>query len=392
MKILLTSDWHLEKKLYEKNLLAEQGKFFTDTFLKLLQDIKPDLLVMAGDIFDRPNPNLDALDLYEEILQQIYDLKVKGIFILGNHDSRRASLHSKILNKVHLYLVGDLNLFINPMPLQAKDGTTYYVYALPYLSLREYEEEMEVNEEIESISAFFSKLLLSIKENLKKPALLISHLAIYGTIFCEEEQMLKGFTRDFVLPRHYFSEFSYVLLGHLHRQQTHHEKFFYPGAPLPYSFEERSQRKGVLLLEFLKKGGLHQEFIPLPSPYELKTYYDYLENLEKLSVDEAYVKVILKNQDYVLDAERRLKRIFPNLLSLNYEKDEKIGKESLIMGELRWTKSDPEEGSFSSTFEIKEVFSKFYTFVKGEEPSEELKKQFEKYYNEYLKEVTAYEN
>jgi len=63
MRILLTSDWHIGKTLFSKSLLEEQAKFFEDTFFACLKDVKPDLLINAGDIFDRPIPDLDSLKL-----------------------------------------------------------------------------------------------------------------------------------------------------------------------------------------------------------------------------------------------------------------------------------------------------------------------------------------
>jgi exonuclease SbcD len=321
MRILLTSDWHIGKTLFSKNLLEEQAKFFEDTFFACLKDVKPDLLINAGDIFDRPIPDLDSLRLFEEVIKRLFEGKVKSLFILGNHDSRRASIHSDLLRMVGITIARDLTYFFNPLTLDSL-GTKIYLYVLPYLSLREYEEEVE-GQGFENTADFIKSLLKNWISRIKKPAILVSHLAVSGTVWTDEELPLKGLSREYLLPLECFSAFDLVLLGHLHSPQVHQGKFIYPGSPLPYSFDLLGKERGVTLLEIKDGKVSHLERIKLPSPYELKVYVDYFENLKRLPRDRALVKVVLKDKQPIYEVERELRRVFPNLLTLVYEEDER---------------------------------------------------------------------
>ena len=99
MKILHTSDWHLGKSLFGKKLVDEQALFFEKTFFSLIKDIKPDILVITGDITDKSNPDLETLKLLSEILFWLFKEKIPSIFILGNHDSKRITLFKEFLKQ-----------------------------------------------------------------------------------------------------------------------------------------------------------------------------------------------------------------------------------------------------------------------------------------------------
>jgi exonuclease SbcD len=382
MRILLTSDWHIGKTLFSKNLLEEQAKFFEDTFFACLKDVKPDLLINAGDIFDRPIPDLDSLRLFEEIIKRLFEGKVKSLFILGNHDSRRASIHSDLLRMVGIIIARDLTYFFNPLTLDSL-GTKIHLYVLPYLSLREYEEEVE-GQDFENTADFIKSLLKNWISYIKKPAILVSHLAVSGTVWSDEELPLKGLSREYLLPLDCFSAFDLVLLGHLHSPQVHQGKFIYPGSPLPYSFDLLGKERGVTLLEIKDGKVSHLERIKLPSPYELKVYVDYFENLKRLPQDRALVKVVLKDKQPIYEVEKELRKVFPNLLTLVYEEDERRENFPDFLSFLDEDKATPFE------LEPISVFKNFYKHIVGRELEEEVWQVFNKYYQKFVGEVERY--
>jgi len=382
MRILLTSDWHIGKTLFSKNLLEEQAKFFEDTFFAYLKEVKPNLLINAGDIFDRPIPDLDSLRLFEGVIKRLYEEKVQSLFILGNHDSRRASIHCELLKEVGITIARDLTSFFNPLSFD-NSGTKVYLYVLPYLSLREYEEEVK-EQSFENTADFLTNLLKKWTSHIKKPAILVSHLAVSGTVWTDEELPLKGLSREYLLPLECFSAFDLVFLGHLHSPQVHQGKFIYPGSPLPYSFDLSTKERGFTLIE-IKDGRLsHLEQIPLPSPYELKVYVDYFENLRRLPQDRAYVKVVLKDKQPIYEVERELRKVFPNLMTLLYEEDERKENSANFSAFM-------EEGR-STSFELEPltVFKNFYKHILGKEIEEEVWQVFNKYYQKFIGEVEKY--
>jgi len=382
MRILLTSDWHLGKNFFNvKNLLDEQAKFFEDIFFPFLKDVKPNLLINAGDIFDRPIPDIESLSFFEEVVKKLFENRVRSLFILGNHDSKRASIHGDILDMVGITIARDLNYFFNPIPFGSGDAKVY-IYLLPYLTLREYLEEVE-EQSFEKTADFIANLLKGYSEHIKKPAILVSHLAVWGTKFSDEEQPLKGLSSEFLIPWECFSAFDLVLLGHLHNPQVHQKKFIYPGSPLPYSFNLIEKRRGATLIE-LRDGKLSKlEMVELPSTYELKVYVDYFENLKNLPQDTAFVKVILKDKNPIYDVERELRRVFPNLVSITYEEEERREAlpDSLFTEEIDASSLDLEPLS---------LFKRFYKHIQNKEPREEEWQVFNKYYQKFLEEVERY--
>jgi exonuclease SbcD len=283
---------------------------------------------------------------------------------------------------VGITIARDLTYFFNPLTLDSL-GTKIYLYVLPYLSLREYEEEVE-GQGFENTADFIESLLKNWISRIKKPAILVSHLAVSGTVWSDEELPLKGLSREYLLPLECFSAFDLVLLGHLHSPQVHQGKFIYPGSPLPYSFDLLGKERGVTLLEIKDGKVSHLERIKLPSPYELKVYVDYFENLKRLPQDRALVKVVLKDKQPIYEVERELRKVFPNLLTLVYEEDE--GRENFpdFLSSLDEDRSTPFE------LEPISVFKNFYKHIVGRELEEEVWQVFNKYYQKFVGEVERY--
>ncbi|MFN3568465.1 MAG: exonuclease SbcCD subunit D [Caldimicrobium sp.] len=141
MKILLTSDWHLGKFLYKEKLLNKQMEFFYGKFFPLLKDLKPDLLIVAGDILDKPVPDQETLYAYAELLKELSTFNIPCFLILGNHDSKRTSLYSYFLEKAKIYLIDHINYF--PFTFHDEKGERVFLYFLPYLPIYEFLEKIK---------------------------------------------------------------------------------------------------------------------------------------------------------------------------------------------------------------------------------------------------------
>ena len=393
MKILHTSDWHLGKNIFGKKLIEEQALFFEKTFFPLIKEINPDLLIITGDIIDKPNPDLETLKLFSEILFWLFSEKVPSIFILGNHDSKKITLFKDFLKYNHLFMVDNLYYFKNPFIWEDKKGEKVYFYILPYLHLYELKENIETfwREENKRITSFYAKksqlilkdlieLLLDLtKDNIRKPAIVLGHFAVEKGVFTGEEVSFKFMGMEEVFPLKIFENFDILLLGHLHRLQKISSKIFYSGSILPYSFEESIYKKGIWFFEIRNSALVKEEAIYLPSSFKIKIINGYFKDLINSPKDDAYVKVVLKDKAPVLHPFERLKTVFPNLLSLEYEEKRKedFSFEEDFMGE-KFLKSKKEE----LNEEI--LFKKFYKYIEGKEVEDKL---FEVYKN-CLKELS----
>jgi len=398
LKILHTSDWHLGRNLCGKKLIEEQAIFFEKIFFHLIKDLNPDLLIITGDIIDKPNPDFETLKLFTEILFWLFNEKVPSIFILGNHDSKRLTLYKDFLKHNYLFMIDNLSYFKEPFIWRDEKGEKVYFYILPYLHLYEFKENIEIlwNEEKETLSDFFNKksqlilkdlieLLLTLTKNsIYHPNICIGHFAVEKGIFTGEEVSLKFMGKEEVFPLELFEKFDILLLGHLHRLQKISSKVFYSGSILPYSFEESIYKKGVWFFEIKNNMLIKEEPIYLESPIKLKVIKGYFKDLINSSKDEAYIKVILKDKEPVLHPFERLKIVFPNLLLLEYEDKE---KETFSFSNEFGDKELLENKKIELNEE--ELFKDFYKYIEGKEIEDRLFNIFKKYlkeFNESLKE------
>lgn len=393
MKILHTSDWHLGKSLCNKKLLEEQALLFEKSFFPLIKDLSPDVIVVAGDIVDKPNPDYETLKLLKEILIKLAETQIPTIFILGNHDSKRLSLFKEFLEFKKLYFVDDLTYFFVPFSYQ-KGTQKVYFYLFPYLSVFELSSLLKgIFSEKDIERLFFLKEDLNIEQILRfmitqvqiyRPAVFVGHFAISEAIFSGEENDLKLIGKEEVLSKELFEVFDIVFLGHLHRLQHLLDKFFYSGSPMPYSFEEATYKKGMWLIEINEKGLTHYEPIFLEPPVKIKIIEGYFEDLIKHPRDESYVKIILKNDKPVFRPYERLKTVFPNLLELKY-KDLNEKEDISSTSDLTYLK----ELKFDEIL----LFKKFYEFVFNKTLDEHTFSVFERHLKDYknLREKKLYE-
>lgn len=372
MKILLTSDWHLGKSLYHQKLLEYQEKFFLQEFVPLISDVKPDLLIVAGDILDRPIPDKDSLSLFGEILKELASRKVKSFFILGNHDSRRTALHKFFLELGGIHIIDDLRYFINPYVITDGSGTEIHLYFLPYLSPYEMEEIfLQYGFVLDGVHKFYTgEFLKNIMKQftVRRPAIFIGHFAIAGFELAGEELSIRGLSLDYVIEEERFSDFDILFLGHLHSPQVRNHRIFYPGAPLPYSFETADVKRGIFLIEILGGNVNHYEFIELTSPYRLLTIEDTFSEILKMPETDDFLKIILTDREPIYEAFHRLRTKFRNLLYLDYKKIIEFSNEEFLISEF----DDINFESFDLKIDELRLFREFYKYITKEEPDERV--------------------
>jgi exonuclease SbcD len=389
MKILHSSDWHLGKILQNKKLIDYQLSFFEKTFLPLVKEQKPDLIVVSEDIVDKPIPDYETLKGYKEVLRMLTSTKVPILFILGNHDSKRVSLFKEFLEAEKIYLADDLSFFINPF-VWKKNGERVYFYLLPHLSVFELISLVKESFSNEALDFLEGKDQVSVPEllrflfskvEIKKPAVLVGHLAVDSAVFSGEE-VLRGRWQNTVgneeiFPLSLFECFDLCLFGHLHRLQSLNFNVLYSGSPMPYSFDEANYKKGFWFISF-EKERVSYEPIFIDPPYRLKTYEGYFKDLI-LKGDESFVRIILKDKTPVAYPYERLKKVFPNLLELKYEEEVK-------QEEKEWSLLGIDQHlDKTQRLDEKDLFRKFYRFVEGKEIEEPLFEVFSEYLEEFLK-------
>ena len=389
LRILHTSDWHLGKSFFSRKLTQVQARLFEEEIFPLLKEVRPDVFVVSGDIVDKPNPDYETLQLLKEVLLFLSKERINSLFILGNHDSKRISLFKEFLEGLNIWFFDDLSGFFSPLKVEGETGDKVYLFAFPYLPLFELIEcggdavkvMQSKNEDItykEVVRVLFDWVKARV-ERLRKEGMCIcvGHFAVSkGALSGEEEVFAVG--HEEVVSEKILSTFDVSLLGHLHRMQELPNCVFYSGSPMPYSFDESTCEKGMWLLEVKEGKILKKEKVLLSSPVEVRVLKGRFNELISHRPLTGFVKVILLDEVPVFRAFERLKRVFPNLLALEYEtKPEALEDKTLEFLDEKVYR----EGKISLGEE--ELFVEFLRFVKGKGEHQELKKVFKEVLKEF---------
>lgn len=305
MKIIHTGDWHLGQSLFGLDRYWEQEQFL-DWLLAELEREKPDLLLVAGDIFDSPNPPARASALYYGFLAKLAtsNHRPQVVIIAGNHDSAsRLEAPRELLEQLDIQVRGvvrktnDGNPAFNHLAIPIKSGGT--CLAVPYLRQGDFSREGGY---AEGIKAFYHDLVAHISEDVE-PIIVMGHLHVLGGKVLPDDSSERAIIGGLeYVPEDTFSErIAYTALGHLHRPQRvgDRENVRYAGAPLPMSFTEENYRQGVLMVE-LGDEGIEVTTLPFTPPLELKT----IGPLNKRSVLEEIGKLpdLDKGEELPMDA------------------------------------------------------------------------------------------
>ena len=335
MRLLHISDLHIGKRLSERSM-AEDQKYVLEQILEIIDENKPDALMIAGDVYDRAIPSAEAVQILDEFLVALSRKNLPVLIISGNHDSpERLAFGSRLLkaNNIHISPVyhGD----IRPITLDDDYGTVNF-YLLPFIKpshvRRFYDEE---------IVSYTDAMRVAIDHmNIDPTArnVLITHQFITGSLRSDSEERSVGGTDN--VDASVLQDFDYVALGHIHAPQNcGSEKIRYCGTPLKYSFSEIHHKKSVTLVTLAEKGVLQVDTIPLipkTDMSEIRGPFDQLTEkrfYDSLSCRYDYLRIILTDENDVPGAMNKLRKIYPNVLHLRYDNQRTRSDEVLEMDE-----------------------------------------------------------
>jgi len=320
MKFFHLSDLHLGKRLNEFSLIEDQ-RFILNQILEKIDLVKPDGIIIAGDVYDKGTPSTEAITLLDEFLFAISQKNLPIYLIGGNHDSQeRLSFGHRLLNKSKLYISPAYNGELEKISLQDEFGTLN-VYLLPFIKpslVRRFFPE----EKIETYTDAVEKVINSLNLNKTQRNVLVTHQFVTGATTCDSEELSVGGTDN--VDSFVFEDFDYVALGHIHSPQNVKPNIRYCGTPLKYSFSEANHKKSITVVELKEKGNLIISQIPLTPLRDLReikgTYQEvtFRENYANTNLAD-YVKITLTDEENVLDAVNLLRVIYPNLMKLEYD-------------------------------------------------------------------------
>lgn len=317
MRVIHTADWHLGKILNGKHLLEDQA-YILDVFIDEMKQHTPDIIIIAGDIYDTSYPSKDAIKLFERTLFQLnIELGIPIILINGNHDGRERLNYGSIwFEHSNIYIRTELKNMDSPVKIN-----NINFYTMPYATVSEVSQFFE-DETIKTNQQATDKILEHISKDLNDDEInfLIGHLTIQGGKTSDSERPLTIGTVESV-SKQTFNQFDRVLLGHLHHPFSINSDFInYSGSLLQYSFSEAGQAKGFRALEVTSKDEITETFIQLKPLRELEViegeYDEVISGNIEIKSKFNYFHFKLKQMSHISDPMINLKKIYPNTLAL----------------------------------------------------------------------------
>ena len=320
MRLLHTSDWHIGIKLGTYDYLPSQREF-ANWLLSTVKSEVIDVVLIAGDIFDRAIPPSDAVDLVDELFVNLIEMGVSVVVISGNHDSaERLNFCSKAMENAGLYIrTEQRNISDVGAPIHiTKNGETVSIIPIPYLDPQ---RVIEIGEAERSHGGLVQEILKVRIKEVADPGktVVMSHAFVAGGTESDSERKISiGGTARVAVDA--YKSFGYVALGHLHRpQQIGGANMYYSGTPLQFSFSEEHQ-KSVRIIDIGEAVQTRQVDIPVGP--RVITLTDTLENLiskpEYKHAEKYLVRAKLTDTSYRLNAHDRLSSRFENLIEMSY--------------------------------------------------------------------------
>ena len=321
MKFIHMSDLHLGKHINQFSMLEDQ-KYIFNEIVEIIKKEKPNALLLSGDIYDKPIPPVEAVNLLDDFLSKIALEKIPVLIISGNHDSPdRLSFGSSLMKSSQIYISQVYDGNIQCVTLEDENGPVNF-YLLPYIkpsTVRQVFPEEKINSFNDAVKLALSKLSL----NKDERNVLLAHQFVTGAQTCESEELFVGGSEN--VDASLFDDFDYVALGHIHGpQKVGRESIRYCGTPLKYSFSEVNHKKGLCLVELTKKGDINCALIPLKPLHEMRklkgTFQEIMFGPEsKASNKDDYLHITLTDEMDVPEGYGRLSSVYKNLISMDYD-------------------------------------------------------------------------
>src|SRR4051794_25848475 len=280
MRLLHTSDWHLGRSLHRADLRDAQAAFL-DHLVETARAEQVDAVLVAGDVYDRAVPSVEAVELCEQALVRLRETGARVVLISGNHDSaRRLGFGSRLVDAAGVHLRTRVAAAAEPVVLTGADGPVC-VYGVPYLEPEAVRSELPP-ETGRGHAAVLQAALAGVRADLaaRGPvrSVVLAHAWVGQAVASDSERDITvGGVAS--VPADLFDGFTYTALGHLHGPQVLDDGLRYSGSPLAYSFSEAAHVKGSWLVELSASGLGRVEHVPTPVPRRLSTLRGRLDDL-----------------------------------------------------------------------------------------------------------------
>ena len=353
MRFLHTADWHLGRIFYGQYLTEDQAHVLENQFFTILKEEKIDGILLAGDVFDRAVPPIEAIELWDSIITRLaMDYKVPLFVVSGNHDgAERLEVGRSMLSQSGIHIWGSPHHALQPFEFEGPDGKVA-ICPMPFSEPRRIgdalglssSEPKPVDTDMADDTLFsyvddkdqeggalnlhnYDQMYQAWSDYLYKQvpkrmrSIAISHAFVMGGEVCGSERTLSVGGSEQVHPQ-VFKDFHYTALGHLHGPQRMGADYIrYSGSPLKYSFDEHGQKKSFTIIDMDTKGSVDISTIPVEAKRDvviLEGYFEDLLNNKELQANhkDDYVQARLLDTMPIMDGMARLRQVYPRCMTI----------------------------------------------------------------------------
>lgn len=319
MKFMHLSDLHLGKRVNEFSMLEDQ-EYILKRILQIVDEEAVDSVLIAGDIYDKPVPSADAVQLCDDFLYELSKRGLQVFVISGNHDSpERIAFGSRLMNSSGIHLSPVYQGTVERICVEDAYGVVN-VYMLPFVKpalVRRFYPE------VETYTQAVEAVVRDMRVQREQRNVIVAHQFVTGAWRSDSEEISIGGLDN--VDASVFEPFDYVALGHIHgSQKIGRDMVRYCGTPLKYSFSEANHTKSVTIVTMKEKGEIAVDTVPLTPKHDLREIRgSYMEITAKSFYEgtetDDYMHITLTDEEDIPDAIGRLRVIYPNLMKLDYD-------------------------------------------------------------------------
>ena len=371
MKIMHLGDLHIGKSLGDFDLYEDQ-KYILEQILNLIKEKSVDVLLIAGDVYDKAIPGEKSVQLLDYFLKRLVETGIKTYMISGNHDSdERLNFGSSLFESNNIYINSKFNGILKRYSLHDEFGELN-IYLLPFVKASQVQHFFP-EEKIDSYDMAVRTIIKHSDFNACKRNILVAHQFVAGKddpeIAGSEGLSVHNVGMVEKIGYGSLAEFDYVALGHIHSPQSVGLKHIrYSGSPLKYSLSEVNNNKSVPIITFKDKGEVLVEFAPLLPMRDIRHLKGNIKDLldkKNISMENDFIYATLTNEDIVNDAMGIFREYYPNTVKIDYDNSHTKEIENVDITRITQNKTFDEL--------IKDFYMQMYSCDMGEEELEIMK-------------------
>lgn len=313
-RFLHLADLHLGKRIGDFPLLDDQRDVLEQA-LDTVRSEAVDEVLIAGDVYDKQQPTVEAMALFDEFLTKLCAMQIPVSLISGNHDAAgRISYFSHLLGASGVSVPHEFDGHLQAVRPAASG---LQIWLMPFLTPSRV-RRCYPDEPIETYEDAVKCVLSHSPIDTSKVNLLVAHQFITGGVTCDSEEFAVGGLDN--IGAEVFAEFDYVALGHLHQpQRCGRDTVRYAGSPLKYSLSEERQRKTFTIVDVAGKDDITIREVPIRLPHDVRTVRGSFAELQKMDRTEDYVRVLVTDEELQPDARIMLRSNFPRMLKFGVD-------------------------------------------------------------------------